>query len=132
MRKSGSLPDLAPAGAKKVVNEGLTAFQAGRWEAAASQFGKAVDAAGSQSPAFAQQALLLFVAARLLAAAAGAAQKAPGKAAQLSRFAVALPLEEEQRLAAVGAAVDANMAAKNYGCACLLAAGAAGVVPKLG
>ena len=119
MRKSGSLPDLAPAGAKKAVNEGLTAFQAGRWEAAASQFGKAVDAAGSQSPAFAQQALLLFVAARLLAAAARAAKKAPGKAAQLSRFAVALPLEDEQRLAAVGAAVDANMAAKNYGCACL-------------
>lgn len=45
---------------------------------------------------------------------AGAKKPAP-TAARLARFALALPLEEEVRVQAVAAAVDANMAAKNYG-----------------
>lgn len=117
MKKSGSIKELAPTAAKKAVDEGLAAFQAGRWDKAADQFGKAVDqgAAGGGAD-FARQALQLFVAARLLAAAADAVKKQPGTAARLARFALPL-LEQEpgQRVAAVGFAVEANMAAKNFG-----------------
>lgn len=100
------------------MDEGLAAFQAGKWDAAASQFGRAVDQGAAGGGDFARQALQLFVAARLLAAAAAAVKKQPATAARLARFAVALPLLEQeaaQRVAAVGFAVEANMAAKNYG-----------------
>lgn len=125
MKRCGSVSELAPAAAKQAVTDGLTAFAAGRWEAAASQFGAAVDQAASGKAAagqvgFAQQALQLFVAARLLAAAAAAGKSAAGvaTAARLARFAVALPMleeEAEQKVAAVAYAVEVNMAAKNYG-----------------
>ncbi len=118
LKKSGSVKELAPAASQKAVEEGLTALQAGQWDKAATQFGKAVDQGASGGGDFARQALQLFVAARLLAAAAGALRKQPGTAARLARFAVALPLLEQepaQRVAAVGFAVEANMAAKNYG-----------------
>lgn len=125
MRRSGSVAELAPAAAKKAVDGGLAAFQAGQWQAAASSFGTAMDKAGSTDPAFAQQALLLYVAARLLDAAAAAAKKAQAAtAARLARFALALPLEDAQRLAAVAYAVDANMAARNYGWVAAAVAGA--------
>ena len=113
LKKSGSLAELAPAAAKKAVGDGLSAFAAGKWDAAAAAVGKALDkGAKAGDDAFTQQAAQLFVAARLLAAAAKAA---PLTAARLSRFAVALPLRDESKVAAVSFAVDANMAARNFG-----------------
>ncbi|PSC69692.1 Transducin WD40 repeat-like superfamily [Micractinium conductrix] len=115
MKRSGSVSELAPKAAKQAVTEGLAAFAAGRWDAAATQFGKAVDEAGREGGAFGAQALQLFVAARLLA---GAARAPPPRAARLARFAVALPLlenEPQQRVSAVAFAIESNMAAGNYG-----------------
>lgn len=113
LNKSGSLAELAPAPASKAVGEALSAFAAGKWEAAASAVGKALDKGGkSGDAAFTQEVAQLFIAARLLAAAAKAP---PPAAARMSRFAVALPLRDESKVAAVSFAVDANMAAHNYG-----------------
>lgn len=112
MKKSGSVSDLAPAAAKKAVSEGLASWRvAGNWEAAAAAFGRAVDQGGKDA-AFAQAALQLLLAARLLVA---AAQRPPVQAARLARFALSLPLEDEQKVPVAAFAVDANMAAKNYG-----------------
>lgn len=113
LKKTGSVSELAPAAAKKAVGEGLAAFQLGKWDSASSAFGKALDkGAKAGDPAFTQAALPLFVAARLLAA---ATKKPPAVAARLARFATALPLAEEHKVAAVALAVDTNMAASNFG-----------------
>lgn len=113
LKKSGSLAELAPAAAGKAVGEAVSAFAAGKWDAAASAVGKALDkGAKAGDAAFTQEAAQLFIAARLLAAAVKAP---PPAAARLSRFAVALPLRDESKVAAVSFAVDANMAARNFG-----------------
>jgi hypothetical protein len=113
LKKSGSLAELAPAAAGKKVSEALSAFAAGKWDSAAASVGKALDqGAKAGDAAFTQEAAQLFIAARLLAAAVKAP---PPAAARLSRFAVSLPLRDESKVAAVSFAVDANMAAHNYG-----------------
>lgn len=105
-----TVPAAAPQAQQKLA-DGIKAFQAGSWEKAGKLLGAAADAAPPGGP-FSQQALCLYAAACLLQA---SAQAKGAAAARLARFAAALPLGDVERVPVVGAAIDANVAAKNYG-----------------
>lgn len=107
-----------PSSLKKVYTKALSSFRQGQWGPASENLGKSLDGAvkGHKDPAtaeaFRQQCAYLYAAATLISRSAAAP---PQAASRLSRFAAALPLGEEQRAVTTAFAVEANMAAGNYG-----------------
>ena len=111
-----------PTNVKKVYNSGIKAFRVGQWAQAAQAFQNSLTQGASASAykdkdaataaSFRQQCVYLYAAASLIARSAAAP---PAAASKLSRYAASLPLGEEQRAVATAFAVEANMAAGNYG-----------------
>ena len=106
-----------PSSVKKVYTKALTSFRQGQWGPASDSLGKCLESSkGHKDPAtaeaFRQQCAYLYAAATLITRSAAAP---PQAASRLSRYATALPLGEEQRAVTAAFAVEANMAAGNYG-----------------
>lgn len=104
-----------PPALKKSYKTGLDAFKKGQWAKAADALSSILQNSNPGDAAvapFTRQCCREYAAMVLIQRAASAP---PSAASRLSRYAAALSLGQEQRAVAMAFAVEANMAAGNYG-----------------
>lgn len=103
-----------PAAVKKLHKKATEAFCKGLWAKAADQYGEILGtvAGTPEAAAFTQQCVFEYAAALLVMRAAAAP---PAAASRLARHAASLPIAQEQLAIVTAFAIEANMAAGNYG-----------------